>query len=987
MEKMLAGSRLSRALALALLGMAAGPAWTQDQDADAQADASAAPQAGSDSTEEEALDEIVVTGYRGSLTSATNSKRESVLFTDTVFAEDIGKFPDLNIAESLNRIPGIQLTREVNGEGVNVAIRGLGTNFTKILLNNTQIAVASTGGTDAQNQNREVDLNLFPTELFTQLTVSKTPSASMVEGGVAGVVNLRSARPFDNPGTHFNYQAQAGYGEISEDFSPRGAFTGSWTNDAETWGILGGIAAESNKYAVEGFETIGWTNPSLTFAQCGVTPPAGTPATNPGPCNVGGGGNWTIPATVPATAGAGLPVGATIDRAFLLARNPGLSIEQLDRALIPRLGRPAVHDGERDRVAGIVSLEFRPNESMRFYLDTLYADADRSNDRIDINLIARNSALIPVNWQVDSNNVVTSGTFANAQYFLEARPYQEELSFYNINPGSELLFGDNQDIKLSVQGNISRSIFRRESPSILVNTPFTTVEYSNNGGDFPTFSTPLNLNDPNIGWLWNGGRLNIQNEKRVTENKGARADLQFGPDVSNVRVGVAWDDIERRIRAFDNSAAWENVACRGLNPDGSVPNPRPGCVGGPLAAITQAELASYLLPGPNGFITADFTRLFNDTNYRALSDSAPESNSANTGAASGDVRERNLAGFIEVNGEADIWDRNLRFNAGVRYVHTDQTIRGPVTIANVRSLQSLYTSYEEALPSFNAAWDVYYSVVLRMAASRTLTRPNPSVMLPNTNFSDPSAQTATQGNPNLAPFLSTNIDLGGEWYTGDEGYIGLSLFNKRVNGFTVNGTNTIPFTQLGIPFETLTDLQQVAINSRGGPNVATVTVQQQVNANGNLRIRGWELNWVQPLDFVLEGLGVSANYTRVMQKSEGQGVPAQAIGVSPHTYNGTLYWEKDRFTVRASYTWNDDQISSGLNQNGIPAAQLFTDARGQWDLSASYALPDLPTAPQVTLNVINATGEPIRQTFQYDNATFTYYDGGYTVLLGVRGSF
>jgi outer membrane receptor for ferrienterochelin and colicin len=94
-----------------------------------------------------------------------------------VFAEDIGKFPDLNIAESLNRIPGVQLTREINGDGLNVAIRGLGTNFTKILLNGAQIAVASSGRTDSQNQNREIDLDLYPTELFTRLDVSKTPMA------------------------------------------------------------------------------------------------------------------------------------------------------------------------------------------------------------------------------------------------------------------------------------------------------------------------------------------------------------------------------------------------------------------------------------------------------------------------------------------------------------------------------------------------------------------------------------------------------------------------------------------------------------------------------------------------------------------------------------------------------------------------------------------------------------------------------------------
>jgi outer membrane receptor for ferrienterochelin and colicin len=115
---------------------------------------------------------VIVTGYRASLQSQANAKRKSVGFTDTIFAEDIGKFPDTNIAESVNRIPGVTITREVTGEGSNVTIRGLGTNFTKVLLNGTPVAVASVRF-DAQSTNREVDLDLLPTELFTQLTVSK----------------------------------------------------------------------------------------------------------------------------------------------------------------------------------------------------------------------------------------------------------------------------------------------------------------------------------------------------------------------------------------------------------------------------------------------------------------------------------------------------------------------------------------------------------------------------------------------------------------------------------------------------------------------------------------------------------------------------------------------------------------------------------------------------------------------------------------------
>mgnify|MGYP001102530792 CR=1 FL=1 len=139
------------------------------------------------------------------------AKRDSVAFGDSIFAEDIGKLPATNLAETLNRIPGVTLNRDINGEGVQVSIRGLGPSFSKVLLNNTQIAVASDGGTNGGSANREVDLDFFPSELFTRLDVAKSPMADTLEGGIAGTVNLHSARPFDREGQHLTVIAQGQY--------------------------------------------------------------------------------------------------------------------------------------------------------------------------------------------------------------------------------------------------------------------------------------------------------------------------------------------------------------------------------------------------------------------------------------------------------------------------------------------------------------------------------------------------------------------------------------------------------------------------------------------------------------------------------------------------------------------------------------------------------------------------------------------------------
>src|SRR5580698_7504533 len=164
--------------------------------------------AASTSPSSDQLQEVTVTGYRMSLKEATDAKRDSVGITDSIFAEDIGKFPDTNIAESFNRIPGITISRDIDGEGVDIAIRGLGTDFTKVLLNGAPIAIASTGPTDSQNTNREVDLNMFPTELFSQLTVYKTSQPYLMEDGDDGTVNILSHLAYDTPGAHLTAGAQ-----------------------------------------------------------------------------------------------------------------------------------------------------------------------------------------------------------------------------------------------------------------------------------------------------------------------------------------------------------------------------------------------------------------------------------------------------------------------------------------------------------------------------------------------------------------------------------------------------------------------------------------------------------------------------------------------------------------------------------------------------------------------------------------------------------
>jgi len=972
---------------------------------------------------------VTVTGYRSSLNTSATAKKNATGFADSVFAEDMGKFPDSNIAESLNRIPGIAISREITGEGLQIQIRGLGTNFTKILLNGAPVAVASTGRTDSQSTNREVDLDLLPTDLFTQLSVAKSPTAAMLEGGAAGVVDMRSARPFDNRGEHYILTLQAPKNSVADKIGNRGSFLASKTF-GDSFGILGGVSWSSQKILVTGFETIGWTNANLSATQ------------NTGTRNSTGGGNWTIPATVPANAGNGLTTGATIDQAFLLANNPGLSITQIDNAIIPRLGRPMDENGTKDRYSGLLSMEYRPANGLRFYVDAMGGHKKNDMMRTDMNWVGRNGAMIPLNMQVDRSDcstgcVVTKGTFANAQFFLEQRPYIETADLWSVNPGMEWKIDDR--LKLDAQANMTRSKFHRESPSFVIITPASsglTVNYDNTGGGTPIITSNVDLNNP-ASFGWSGGRVNIQDERRTTETKGLRSNLTWGDKSWNIRTGVAYDDVSRRITALDNSQAWQNAVC-GNNPSVFLasPNGQPACNGanapGSAAAlypgygtgytagatggvtfqgslVPSAALASFLTPGPFGYILVDWDKFAAAANYAGFHAAAPVASASNTGAGAGYVREKTTGLYIETNGDTALGGFGLRYNAGVRWVHTDQTVGGLISLADPRNATltsgglypnaindvNLSSKYDNVLPSLSAALNLTKDVVVRSSVSRTMTRADPNAMRPGINFSTPSADLGTVGNSALKPYKSDNLDLGIEWYTGKEGYMSLTAFTKKLTGFTAAQNITVPFSymaQYGVTYGTLTPTQQAAINARGGPDVATVVLSTTANADGDLKIKGLELGWVQPLDqwLPIQGLGFSANYTKINQSVSGAGNTGVALGVPPSTYNLTAYYERGGVMVRLSQTFSKGSQVSTANQNGIPLAALFVDDYKQLDLSTSIDLDyllDKKYAPTLTFDVTNLGNSKQRQYFQFSNATFTEYKPGRTYVLGLRAKF
>jgi TonB-dependent receptor len=987
--------------------------------------------------EEDPLEEIVVTGFRQSLQNSTDAKRESVGFVDSIFAEDIGKFPDTNIAESFQRIPGIQISREISGEGTTVAIRGLNTNFTRVLLNNAPVAVA-TAPQEGSGANREVPLDMFPPELFSKLEVSKSPSADMVEGGAAGTINMRMARPFDTEGAHLTYSLQATDNSNADDLGSRGALIAS--NTWDTFGVLVGVTAVRNKIATTGFESVGWANLALTQDQCGG---AGQP------CNTTAGNGPGTPATIPdnaSTRAAGLTPGTSIDQAFLLANNPGLTLQQIDNALIPRLGRNMFEEGERDRNNAILSFEFRPSDNLSFFLDSMYGKQESRFDRQAtawaIRAGSQGGRPIPTQMQVDRANcatgcVATAGEFLNAQFMLEFRPYTEEAEFWGTNPGMEWQITDT--VKLDVQGNLTKSEFDRQASTALFISDTGTVSYTNDGR-VPRMQSSVDLNDPNS-WQWlvtdrggtDVGRLNLQDEHRETETAGGRLAVTFGDEAFNVKVGGAYDNLTRDIRPSAADAQWQAQVCGGNPANFQLgPNAQPACRGetaaeivpgvnnypayaGPFAGslIPNSAVPNYLRPTGYGVATVNWGDFRRDSNYDAARAAATESGSTPSTANWGSIEEDVTSAFAQVNGDMDVGDLRLRYNVGVRYVETDQLVTSRLTFANpanpalpegsrlpdIVNIVPREATYDNWLPSANVSLNVTENAIVRAGVSKTMTRANPTDMLLGLSIRNADVSQVDLGNPELEPYESDNIDIGFEYYTGDEGYFGVAAFRKGLEGFTQRQSQNITFADLaqyGVTLDTLGQQQRDAVNARGG-NSAFVELRQTVNASGRLTINGLEFNWVQPLDFLLEGIGLNglgftANYTIIDQKGEGA-APAIAIGVPPESYNATMYYENFGISARLSVTHSQGSQGSGpnSNQSGVIGAELFGDDFTQWDFSSSVDFSELfgwsEMVPQLTVDVINLNEEERRSYNQFSNATYSLFDSGRTVMVGLRGRF
>ena len=474
-------------------------------------------------TESGELEEVVVTGFRESLEVSLEDKRQSVNFTDSISAEDVGKLPDNNLAEALQRVPGVQISR-TNGEGQQISLRGMGPSFARVLLDGMPVSAASEGSVDQQARNREFDFDLLPSEIFSKLEVSKTPRASLVEGGLSGTVDLRTPRPFDYQGFTASYQVQGAYSDSSEEVDPRGSFLLS-NNWNDKFGALISVSMSERTYRTDGWSSQGWTS--------------GRVPGNPPDPGYSGGFDWNLPSVL----------GNPANQAPGFVNESGLTNAQLANAQLPRLGRPEVQVGTRDRLGVTAALQWAPTDTLTFNLDAIYAELETQFDRYTNNLLVRNTTpgtnnatgfgyLTPSNFTLDENRTLASGTLIGAKFWSENRLFEQESDFRHIGLGGEWQITDS----LALDAKVSRadSEFRWRMTTYLFLSEPGNVDINVRGG-IPEITPQLDLANVDN---WNFDTVRVQPRTRDEENENVSLNLTWGDEDRNIR------ELRRRLKCF-----------------------------------------------------------------------------------------------------------------------------------------------------------------------------------------------------------------------------------------------------------------------------------------------------------------------------------------------------------------------------------------------------------------------------------------------------
>jgi TonB-dependent receptor len=848
-------------------------------------------------TEGAVTETIEVVGYRQALQESVTLKRDAVHVRESIVTEDIGKMPDLNLAEAIQRLPGVAIVRE-GGEGRNIEIRGLGAAFTQVTLNGMEVP-ASTGGLDSSggiNRGRSFDFNVFPAELFTRIDVNKSSLASIEEGGVAGTVQMYTGRPLSLPGLRGSMLLQGGYNDLSEETDPRFTATFSNTNKANTLGFMISAAQMGRNSFQDGFGTVRFGRPDT-------------------------------PSSIPGSGFA--------------ANETSLSDQQLRQAWFPRLPRQDSfrHDQERRGLAS--SLQFRPNDRLDLNLNLVHsrfeATTESYNSFAQFRFLGNAGFrfITPTDVTLASQGngqVAVAGTFRNVELRTESRQAEDETTFNQLTADFEYDISDN----LILSGMVGRAQSEYEDLLFRVNMDSlpSDILFSY---DFTRNSDVAAINYHNFD-VTDPSNFAIQNDELLQKNlvdrtnDTARVDLDwfFGTGHS-VRVGATYNEREVDSQLFQQDAAPPAV---------------------PLSSITRVfdfvDVGNYGSGTELRFLVLDFARA-----RRAFDFGSGFVPFRGPGRATWVVTEETAGAYGEYNLVTLLGERALRLNLGARFVDTEVTALGWLssTLSNTET-----NSYSNLLPALSVAFDVTPELLLRGSVSRTLTRPSLAALAPvkaygNTNL------TVTGGNSQLEPLLSDNVDLGAEWYFSEQSVLGLTLFYKDIDSFISTPETSEPLrpedraavaavfpTQPHLLDPSLIWIYRTSSNTEGTKMEGFEIAYSQA---------------FRALPGLLSNFGFTGNYSYVDGETtvtrSGREVTVPLTGLSESSWNGTLYYEVPRWGARVSVNNRDDYITTNTGSNGNVSEATTGPIR--WDMSAFWHFDERFS---LSLEGINLTDEEER---------------------------
>ncbi len=933
--------------------------------------ATVAPQSDPAAAPEDSGADIVVTGFRRSLDAALNVKRDSVSAVDAIVAEDIAKFPDQNLAESLQRIPGISIQRDA-GEGRAITVRGLGAQFTRVRVNGLETVATSTDGASS-NRDRAFDFNVFASELFNSIVVHKTAEASLDEGSLGAVVDLNTGNPLGGK-TGFTgvLSAQASYNDLSEKTRPRIAGLLSWKSPDGSFGASVSGAYTKTDNLELGNNTVRWAQ--ARFDSVNGTPCFTTTATG---------------ATRASNAGGFYRPNAACDQAAL-SFHPR----------IPRYGE-VFHGRERLGLTG--SIQWSPSDATKVSIDGLYSRFSETREEKwgEVLLRSNERSIDVLNPVYDDKGNMISATLNDAWVRTEHYLRKSKTEFYQLGGSWDQDVTDK--FRFTLAGGFSRS-----DASIPVETTFVfddrdaqgySYDYTNSRSPKLTFGT--SVTDPA-----NFQLAEIRDRPSDTVNTFRTAQLRTEWDLAEgfqLKAGALYRRFEFDTEGFTRDA----VVC----PTNAAA--RPDAV---LGTVTCTGSATFGPTAVYGFPAGNLGELFNLGKAGQPSGTTTQFLIPNIDAAAaytglynralapdaGNIRnvvEEVSGGYGQVDIKGEFWGLEYAANAGMRYVHTNQVSTG----LNNGVAVTVERSYDDWLPAVNVALFPTKDIIIRGAIAKVLTRPTLGNLTPGGSV-DGFNYRISFGNPQLDPFRATAFDLAAEWYFAPQSIFSVAAFKKNVESFPVSVTTTGTYASTGLPTSIIPPSSPAASNVEG----QLWTINSITNGTG-ASLKGVEIALQTTFRFLpgfLKNFGAIANATFIDSSARytqsgptvNPCVPAASptaactfgpnvavtrtetlYGLSKRQYNGTLYYEDAKFSARGSVSYRGPYIDGSSGTGNV-----FEGYNSTINVDASLRYKITPSV-EVSLEGTNLTDEYRDRYTDVDaNRNYEYNHFGRTFLVGAR---